>query len=717
MNDDNKYLVVDQIDQGGQATINKVIHKEYGYIRALRQLHGIQTINDKNDPVYLKFVDECKILLRIGNGSHPNIIKISQPLLFRGTPAVEMELLLGLDVYKDLAKNKGYYTSEKIIRLLKDISSALSYCHVDLYKYCMNPFQDSSVSHDGKELIVKEKEKGEEKELNKLIEKYKVIHNDIQSKNIFLNEDGRFILLDFGLSFEGGNVVRTTHKHGVDVYKAPEKFDKDYFTPTEQSDIYSFGILLYECLTGEVPFPDKEGLTISKKKELEDKLKRINELKIPDIWTNRKVLLQKLNLNSEKKDYPDWLEKIILKCLEIDPNERFQNGKELHEEVKKCLSEENENKSFNQELYDYKKLIANYDLLLNDSKRKIIELEKQVSSINKDTEVNQEKASIRLARVEREKIILEKEVEKLNKGIEELNTFYEISQNKIEDLSKQIDSSNLAAQKTKTLIIQDAKIESDKLYEQAKEKALEEYDKLMESAREQLELEKESMLNSIQIDEDNYIRTIANLKNEIKSNADTFIQFKKEISEGKKDLKVKEEELFQEKNNVKVVLSDKAVAELENAKKKYTKKFIAGVAISLLLSSGGTWFLMDQKKENTSNEQEATAAVDSTLYTKINPIDSIETKIEENTVRVISYQEALDKVNNIQNIFDNGNLPNTNEIKEITKIYPDLLNKVEDIFNNKISILKNGGVPYGEYENRLMEIKKSGKKNRIPRKI
>lgn len=559
MTDDNKYIIVDEIAQGGQAIINKVVHREYGYTRALRRLHGIPPIKDKNDPIYQKFVNECKTLLRIGNGSHPNILKTSQPILFRETPAVEMELLIGRDVFDDIAVN-GCYSTEKVIQLLKDISNALAYCHFDIYKYCMNPNQDDIyVENRGKTLTPK---KGFEQTL---IDKYKVIHNDIQSKNIFLNEDGRFILLDFGLSFEGGNVVRSSHKHGVEAYKSPEKFDKDDFIPTEQSDVYSFGVLLYESLTGDVPFPDLAGLTISKEKELQDKRKRINNENIPDIWNNRKLGLQKQGKSTEERDYPQWLGNIILKCLEKEPKNRFQNGKELHDEVLKCLEQQE------------KDTIANIE-----KKAKAQERQELESLINAKT----------------------REIESLNLKIHAgFGSEREIFNNKIENLNQQIlykekEISNIKFLAAKT----EADLNGEKINNTELVKVNEQ---LIKKIGKNANLEKD--LTDIN-------EEVVILKKQRDGYKVIYTGLKSELEVKNNKIKSLENELEKEKKNVRVVLTDKAQNEIEQLKKSITQKvFVAGVVATLLGGSGG-WFLKGNNKvmEN-SNTDSIKIAVDSAV--------------------------------------------------------------------------------------------------------
>lgn len=64
---------------------------ELGYIRAIRELHG--SIENQNDPIYKNFLEECKILLRLGNGGHPNIVHIYRPRLLQNRALVEMDFI------------------------------------------------------------------------------------------------------------------------------------------------------------------------------------------------------------------------------------------------------------------------------------------------------------------------------------------------------------------------------------------------------------------------------------------------------------------------------------------------------------------------------------------------------------------------------------------------------------------------------------------------
>ncbi len=322
------YIFIDQLGQGGFASVYKVRHKDLDYIRAIRVLRD--DVINKDDKRYQNFIKECKILLRLGNGSHPNITHIYRPRLIENRAIVEMDYIDGSDLFHYIDEKNGFIEIDDVINLLSSISSALSYCHYDIYKYCMDRQIDNLKDdpEDGKKVLL------DEATINRLVKKYKVIHNDIHSGNIMRREDGRYVLLDFGLSIDGEDVVRSSKREGgVPEFKAPEKWDVADDLST-QSDIYSFGIVLYSFLAGRVPFVFNKAIP-----ETEAKFNLMNAHKkdIPEpIFNLRKIAFEATHPGETYvKDYPDWLEKIILKCLEKDPKKRYKDGKELYDD---CIS-------------------------------------------------------------------------------------------------------------------------------------------------------------------------------------------------------------------------------------------------------------------------------------------------------------------------------------------------------------------------------------------
>lgn len=331
------YTILEELGKGGFATVYKVRDDEFGYIRAVRVLH--EPIISEESETYRKFKRECNVLLRLGNGNHPNIIHICRPRLVGTLAMVEMDYINGLDISKYIEREKGFVDVKEVISMATQISSALAYCHEDIYLACM----DRDIDHlkddpeDGSKVIIDEETR------QRLIEKYKVIHNDIHSGNIMRSNNGNYILLDFGLAINGSEVVRSSSRHsnGSPEFKAPEKWNNERLL-TEQSDIYSFGIVMYMLLAGRVPFQ----YDISKGATMADFeiLKAHENMVPPSIEAFRKERFeQKYEGQQYKRDYPQWLENAIFKCLEKNPNDRFKNGKELFEFIQNHIEDQSVN--------------------------------------------------------------------------------------------------------------------------------------------------------------------------------------------------------------------------------------------------------------------------------------------------------------------------------------------------------------------------------------
>ena len=318
------YTLLEELGQGAFATVYKVRHNKLGYIRAVRVLNKVIS-QGESDPSYQKFLDECILLLRLGNGNHPNIVHIYQPLLKDQHAVVEMDYVDGQNLYSYMDSHGSFVEIDEVMHLLKDIGGALAYCHEDIYEYCM----DRDVDHlqtdpnDGSKVLIDEATK------HRLIQKYQVVHNDLHPGNIMRKRNGGYILLDFGLAIEGNTVVRSSRKkNGVPEYKSPEKWRNESHIST-QSDIYSFGVILYTMLAGRPPFMIDSQNQNSFEAEHQLYNAHINE-RPPAIYTYRKEAFERAHPGQTyEKDYPDWLEALILKCLEKKEEDRFQSGKAL----------------------------------------------------------------------------------------------------------------------------------------------------------------------------------------------------------------------------------------------------------------------------------------------------------------------------------------------------------------------------------------------------
>ena len=136
--------------------------------------------------------------------------------------------------------------------------------------------------------------------------KHEIIHRDIKPQNIMVLPDGNIKVMDFGIAraknshlTQDNNVLGTAH------YVSPEQTRGQELGPT--SDIYSLGVVMYECATGHVPFDGDDAISVA--------LKQVNELPVPP--------------SQENPNVDGDLERIILKCMEKDPAARFQTADEL----------------------------------------------------------------------------------------------------------------------------------------------------------------------------------------------------------------------------------------------------------------------------------------------------------------------------------------------------------------------------------------------------
>ncbi|MCQ2260156.1 MAG: bifunctional serine/threonine-protein kinase/formylglycine-generating enzyme family protein [Bacteroidales bacterium] len=330
-----EYTLLQQLGAGGFATVYKARHNQLGYVRAIRMLNAF--VPNEESEVYRKFLRECKVLLRLGNGNHPNIVHVYQPRLVDGHALVEMDYVDGMDLTHFIKQQGGFIPLDEVLRMVEEISSALAYCHHDIYHYCMDRKEDELKTDpdDGSKVLIDTKTE------QRLVNKYKVIHNDIHSGNIMRRFDGHYTLLDFGLAIEGSDVVHSSrHENGAPEYKAPEKWDNDTVL-TEQSDIYSFGIVMYEYLVGRVPFPfDK---TVSNMTATFQVCEAHKNNKPESIFQLRKAAFAaRYPGQVYDEDYPHWLEAIVMKCLAKDPAQRYKDGAQLHEAIEKGLAESRE---------------------------------------------------------------------------------------------------------------------------------------------------------------------------------------------------------------------------------------------------------------------------------------------------------------------------------------------------------------------------------------
>ena len=143
-----------------------------------------------------------------------------------------------------------------------------------------------------------------------------IVHRDIKSSNIMCSADGRVKIMDFGLAKIQGNSDMTQRGTtlGTTSYMSPEQFHGD--NVDERSDIWSMGVLLYEMLTGTMPFSGAYEQAVM--------YSIINE--------------EPSDVQNLRDDIPNSLKEVINKCLRKDPENRYQTAEELAEDLENVFS-------------------------------------------------------------------------------------------------------------------------------------------------------------------------------------------------------------------------------------------------------------------------------------------------------------------------------------------------------------------------------------------
>jgi WD40 repeat protein len=147
-----------------------------------------------------------------------------------------------------------------------------------------------------------------------------VVHRDLKPANIMIDGDGQPHLMDFGLARrEVGEVTVTLDGHilGTPAYMSPEQAQGESHKADRRSDVYSLGVILFQLLTGELPFRGNVRMLIHQ------------------VINDSAPSPRKLNGNIRRD-----LETITLKCLEKDPKKRYQTSRELAEDLSRFLHNE-----------------------------------------------------------------------------------------------------------------------------------------------------------------------------------------------------------------------------------------------------------------------------------------------------------------------------------------------------------------------------------------
>jgi beta-lactam-binding protein with PASTA domain/predicted Ser/Thr protein kinase len=257
---DGRYRVLKRLGSGGMADVYCAEDQQLGRRVALKLLYRHLSED-------VQFVERFRREASSAAGlQHPNIVSIFDRGEWDGTYYIAMEYVEGRTL-KDVVRERGPAPDEAAVDIVLQVLRAARFAH----------------------------QRG-------------IVHRDIKPQNVLIDEDGRVKVTDFGIARAGASdMTETGSIMGTAQYLSPEQAQG---RPVDaRSDLYSIGIVLYELLTGRVPFDAESPVSVA--------LKQVSEAPIPPRELDPAI--------------PPALEGVVLRALEKDPARRFQSADEFIE--------------------------------------------------------------------------------------------------------------------------------------------------------------------------------------------------------------------------------------------------------------------------------------------------------------------------------------------------------------------------------------------------
>lgn len=264
------YTIVEQLGQGGMATVYKAFHANLNRYIAIKVLHVAFTTDEGFQE---RFRREAQI---VGRLDHPHIVPVFDYAMQENQPYLVMKFIEGQTLKQDLRGER--ITLQEVTRILTAVADALDFAH-----------------------------------------RNDVLHRDVKPSNIIIDKDGTPYLTDFGLAriaSSGESTLSQDMMLGTPQYISPEQAQgrRDLGPST---DIYSLGVVLYELVVGRVPFTADTPYAI-----------------IHDHIYKPLPLPSKVN-----PTVPEPVEKVLMKALAKNPNDRFRTASEMIQAFKGAVAE------------------------------------------------------------------------------------------------------------------------------------------------------------------------------------------------------------------------------------------------------------------------------------------------------------------------------------------------------------------------------------------
>ena len=310
----NRYEVLEKVGNGGMATVYKA------KCHILNRYVAIKLLKDEftTDSEFIKkFNTEAQSAASL---NHPNIVSIFDVCNEDNLYYIVMELIQGKTL-KEIITEDGRLSWKWSVNIAIQIASALETAH-----------------------------------------KNNIIHRDIKPHNIIITEDGIAKVTDFGIAKAVSNSTITAFGTTIGSvhYFSPEHARGGY--TDAKSDLYSLGIVMYEMLTGKVPFDADTAVSVA--------LKQVQEEPVDPMRYNDTI--------------PVSVNRIILKAMQKDPNLRYQNATEMIRDLSLALKKPNE---------DFVVLATRSDDSPTQKIPTIYEIEMEKNNDRKAPKINQEETT------------------------------------------------------------------------------------------------------------------------------------------------------------------------------------------------------------------------------------------------------------------------------------------------------------------------------------
>lgn len=265
----DRYQIIRTIGEGGMANVYLAHDIILDRDVAVKVLRGDLAGDEK---FVRRFQREA---ISASSLSHPNIVEMYDVGEDNGKYFIVMEYVEGKTL-KSLIKRRGALTLSEVIDIMMQLTSGLACAH----------------------------------------ESY-IIHRDIKPQNVLILDDGRVKITDFGIAMalNSNELTQTNSVMGSVHYLPPEQANGA--TSTIKSDIYSTGILMYELLTGKIPFKGENAVEIAIK-QMKDPIPSVCE---------------------QNPEIPQSIENIILKATAKNPKNRYENVMEMHNDLATALDQ------------------------------------------------------------------------------------------------------------------------------------------------------------------------------------------------------------------------------------------------------------------------------------------------------------------------------------------------------------------------------------------